>query len=223
MLRTIKNINGAYKSGIETLHFNSKNKSFFLIRNLPKLQDVAIPICYDTIATGNFKPINRTTFSLFNDQNFFKAHYNFRQEKNLSEDTIYIKILLPQDDAFFSDRFRYLFNFGCMVRAVKSDSTFIKIPKSVMKNCESTFLSFLVQDLYPQWCIEEEKCYQRIYFRIFNLLRVNNKENYFTITLWNFNECFVERMDVENDIIYFDGKNNIHWRGKNFKKVNKKG
>jgi hypothetical protein len=218
ILKTLKNISGVYKCAGETLSVNGRTNTFFLKRPLSKLEDVVTPICYDTLAKGNFKVLTNNTIVLSNDRNFFKLYFDFKHEKNLSQDTLYIHVLLPEDDAFFSNRFRYLINFGFLMRQLKSDSTFIKIPKAMIPYCQSPSLSFLIQDLYPQ-CIEEGKCYQRIYFRVFNSLDFKNGENYFTITLKNFNECFVEKMDVENDIIYFDGKDDILWRGKNYKRA----
>lgn len=217
---TQKTIDGIYVYAGEYLHVSQKNKKFFLIRNQPKAQDVVIPICYDTIAKGHIKEVCSNVFSLFNDNNFSKVQFDIKQMNRFSEDTLYIMIELPQDDAFFPNRFRCLFSFSCIVSVVKADSLFIKVPRNVMTECESTFsLSLLMQDLYPQWCIEEEKCYQRIYFRIFDLVRINNRDNCLVISLKNFDECFVERIDVKNELIYFDGNNSILWRGKEYRRT----
>lgn len=215
---SLKALAGVYKFGQETISLDTKDNTFFLKRFWPKSQDVVIPVCYDTIAKGHFKILNKSTVVLLNDKCFLKAHYDFKQERRLSEDTVYIKIAPPQDDAFFSGRFRYLFNLGCIMNQIRSDSTFLKIPKNKIGNCQSPFLSFLIQDLSPQTCREDERCYQRIYFRIFESLGMGNDKNYFTISLPGFTECFVERMDVDNDYIYFDGRN-LFWRGNEYKKV----
>jgi hypothetical protein len=141
------------------------------------------------------------------------------KKKKLSDDSIYFQIILPKDDAFSANRFRYYLNGFAGMIYIKSDSSFIKVPKQKGLKFESTNLNFLIQDLSPKNCIEEQKCYQRIYFRIFNNIAINNNSNYFTITLPDFNECYVERMDVENDFVYFDGMNNIFWHGKVYKKM----
>jgi hypothetical protein len=75
-----------------------------------------------------------------------------------------------------------------------------------------------IKDNYPN-CEIGKKSYQRIYFNVFENLNKRLSSNYFTITLLNFNECFVERMDLDNDLIYFNSKNSILWRGKEYKKV----
>lgn len=218
ILRTLKNINGEYKSAGETLSFDGKKNIFFLKRSLPKSEDLATPICYDTLAKGSFKVLTNNSIVLSNDNKFFKLNFDFIHERKFSQDTIYIHVLLPHDDAFFPSRFRYIFNFACLMRQIKSDSAFIKIPRNMIPYCQSPYLSFLIQDLHPQ-CQEDEKCYQRIYFRVFKILDFSNIDNYFTIKLKNFSECFVEKMDVENDILYFDGKDKILWRGKKYIKV----
>jgi len=217
-LKTLDNINGSFKCGIETISFNSKKGTFYLKRSLPKLQDAIIPLCYDTIAKGSFRVISNDVITLANDKSFRNIKFDFKQETKLSADTAYYKIVLPKDDAFFPGRFRYFISTRCQKGPGQSDSTFIAIPKSA-NYCQSRFLNLLVQDLHPQWCIEEEKCYQRAFFRIFNSLEYDIHNNYFTITLLNFDECFVERMDVDNDLIYFNGKNSVLWRGKEYKRI----
>ena len=219
LVKTGKGIDGEYKCGMETLFFNSKNGSFFLKRSLPKAEDVAIPICYDTIAKGGFKFLAGNTVLLSNDKNFSNVGFDLKQEKGLSDDTVYIKVVLPQDDAFFPGRFRFLFNFECAVRQMKSDTSLIKIPRTTLNICRSYVLSFTIQDLTPQWTIEEEKTYQRFFFKIFDRAHIDKSDNYFTVSLFNFNECYVERMDVENDLVYFDGKDTIIWRGKEYKRA----
>jgi hypothetical protein len=218
MLKTLNNIDGSFKCGVETICFNSKKNTFYLIRSSPKVQDAVIPLCYDTIAKGGFRVISSDVITLISDKNFRKIKFDVRQEKKLSGDSLYFKIVLPHDDAFFPGRFRYFITTSCQIGSGKSDSTFIAIPKS-SNYCQSRFLNLLVQDLSPIWCIEEEKCYQRAFFRIFSSWEFDEQNNYFTITLSNFDECFVERMDVDKDLIYFNGKGSVLWRGKEYKKV----
>lgn len=222
IVNTPNKISGAYKCGDETIHFNSKGNTFCLKRLLPKIiNDAIVPFCYDTIAAGNFKVINNNVIALFNNNNYNKVYYSVKQEKKLSEDTIYFKIVLPNDDAFFARRFRYCFYFDVPFYQIKSDSAFIPIPKNVISNQYSQMfiLSLLIKDLNPLGRVEEAKCYQRTSFNIFKSVEYNLGYNYFTINLLNFTECFVERMDVDNDLVYFNGKNSILWRGREFKKI----
>ncbi|MEO8415637.1 MAG: hypothetical protein ABI472_18385 [Ginsengibacter sp.] len=213
-------INGVFKFGNEFFYLNINSKSFYLKRaNVTKFQDVVIPVCYDTIAKGNFKILTKNVISLCNDKNFHKISFDFKQEKKLSDDSIYFQVILPIDDAFSANRFRYHLNGFAGMIYIKSESSFNKVPKQKGVKYESTVLNFLIQDLTPENCIEEEKCYQRIYFRIFYNLTINNNSNYFTITLPDFNECYVERMDVENDFVFFDGKNSIFWHGNEYKRL----
>lgn len=222
IVNTTKKISGAYKCGDETIYFDTRGNTFYLKRFLPKIiNDVIVPFCYDTIAEGNFKVINNNVIALFNNKNYHKVYYGIKQEKKLSEDTIYFKIVLPNDDAFFARRFRYSFYFDVPTYQKTFDNTFVPIPKNVITNqySQTFLLSLLIKDLNPLGRVEEAKCYQRTSFNIFNSVEYNLSYNYFTITLLNFNECFVERMDVDNDLIYFNGENSILWRGKEYKKV----
>ncbi len=216
----LDSITGIYKCGNENLYLNLNTSSFCLKRSLPKFQDVGIPICYDTIAKGSFKMKTKNLFILFNDKNFMKTDFNIEQENKLSDDSIYFQIIIPKDDAFSSNRFRYYLNGFSGAFYINSEKSFIKIPKrkGIKYGTTTTSLNFLIRDLLPQDCSEEEKCYQRICFRIFNDFLIDGKSNFFTIMLPNFTECYVERMDVDGDFIFFDGKS-IFWRGKEYKKI----
>lgn len=216
-------IGGAYKCGDETIYFDLRGNSFYLKRFLPKIiNDAIVPFCYDTIAKGNFKVINRNVIALFNKKNFNKVAYSVKQEKKLSEDTIYFNIVLPNDDAFFARRFRYVFYFDAPSYQITFDSTFVPIAKNKISNqySQTFLLSLFIKDLNPLGSVEQSKSYQRTTFNIFKSVEYNLSYNYFTITLLNFNECFVERMDVDNELIYFNGRNSVLWRGREFKKVN---
>lgn len=222
IVNTANKISGAYKCGDETIYFDSRGNTFYLKRFLPKIiNDAIVPFCYDTIAQGNFKVINNSVITLFNNKNFHKVYYSIKQEIKLSEDTIYFKILLPNDDAFFARRFRYSFYFDVPLYQRTSDSAFVLVPKNVITNqySQTFLLSLLIKDLNPLGRVEEARCYQRTSFNIFNSVEYNLNYNYFTITLLNFTECFVERIDLDNDLIYFNGKNSILWRGKEYKRV----
>jgi hypothetical protein len=210
-------ISGIYKAGLEILSMDSKSNIFTLRRTKTKFQDVSIPICYDTIAKGSFQFINNGVYQLNNDSNFHKVYFKFNQETRLSEDTCYFEMILPDEDAFVLGRFNYMFRFGCS-GSYNSRERIIKIPKSKIFDCENNSLGLVIQDLFP-YCNEDQRCSQRIYFRIFDLLSIDRHSNYFTTTLDNFNECYVEKVDVSNEYIFFNG-HSIFWRGKEYKKIN---
>jgi hypothetical protein len=210
-------IDGIYKSGEETLYVNSKSGIFYLKRSRPKMQDVALSICYDTIASGVFHKINYNIFKFNNDRNYNQAKYNFNQNHKFSDDTLYFEIILPNESAFTPNRFEYQFKLSCSGE-IHSTKNIIKISKKDLRDCDNNTLGFVIQDLSP-YCSEGKKCNQRIYFRIFDLLNLAHFNNYFTIALLNFSECYVEKIDVQDELIYYNGRDEIQWRGRRYRRI----
>jgi hypothetical protein len=158
ILDKLNKISGTYKCGDETIYFDSKGNTFYLKKSLPNLiNDAIMPFCYDTIAQGNFKVINNNVLTFFNNKNFHKVYYSIMQERKFSEDTIYFKIMIPNDDAFFPKRFRYRFYFDVPLYERTSDTAFVLIPKNVISNqySQTFFLSLLIKDLSPIGRVEE--------------------------------------------------------------------
>ncbi len=92
------------------------------------------------------------------------------------------------------------------------------LPKKKVSLSATYDFSLIIKDAYPATCWAGHKCFQRIYFKVFNKFEFDRVSNFFTITLYNFDECFVERMDVDNDFILVDG-GEIRWRGKVYKRI----
>ncbi len=77
-----KIITGVYQSGDELLNVMSDN-TFYLKRIAPKYQnDVVLPICYDTIAKGNWVLAKEGVLKLANDSDFEKIYFDIKQQKN---------------------------------------------------------------------------------------------------------------------------------------------
>lgn len=121
-------ITGIYKSGRELIYINKKNHLFYIKRTAPKLSDVVNPECTDTIAKGNWQLIKNGILKLNNSTDFEKIAFNIEQQ-NIKSDSIYIKIVLPKDDAFFERRFEYEFHFHFGMGNFKSTKNIIVLPK----------------------------------------------------------------------------------------------
>ena len=209
---------GVYQSGNEQLHIKPDN-TFYLNRTAPKYHnDVVMPICYDTIAKGNWVSAKEDVLRLTNDSDFEKIDFDIKQEKKFSNDSIYVQILLPHDDAFFEGRFEYELYFLYGTGTYEINKNMFALPKKKVSASAANNFSLIIKDEYPATCWPGQKCYQRIFFKVFDNFEFDHISNYFTITLDNFNECFVERMDVGNDFILIDG-NDIYWRGNIYKRI----
>jgi hypothetical protein len=212
-----ESIIGVYQVGREVIYLMPNN--LFYLRRTKQLNDVIIPECTDTIAKGKWQLFKKELLWLKNSLDYNQIAFDIKQVKNFSEYSIYIKIKLPIDDAFFKGRFQIDFFFFDGIVNYQSTSDYIVLPKDKVTRSSTTCnFSLSIKDVYPN-CNPGKKCYQRIYFNVFESLRKEVSLNCFVITLPNFDECFVERMDVDNDLIYHNGKNSILWRGKEYKKV----
>lgn len=210
---------GVYKSGQEILHMT--REGFYLERTKRTYQnDVVVPECDSVIAKGNWQLMKHGigVAKLTNDSGFFRVAFQIRQEKLLSDDTIYIKVILPHDDAFFEGRFAYRLFFWNGAGNYVSEKSIIAIPRErVTSNGKRLNFSLYISDREPN-CGEGRKCYHRLSFRVFDDFDADSDANCFTVTLPGFNKCFVDRLDVENDFIYIDG-NSIYWRGNKYKRI----
>ena len=208
---------GVYKSNNEReLLFIDQGNRFYDKRLKSRNQDVIVPEC-DTLAKGSWKFISNGIVKLSNDSNFQKINFNIREEKKDSNDTIYIKVLMPIEDGFFEGRFAYNIHFECGSSSnFQSNKNLIMIPRNKIYDCKNNRFSFLIQDLSPD-CLIGKKCYQRIFFNVFDDYKFKHDSNYFTITLNDFNQCFVEAMDVDDEFLFIDN-NSIYWKGNVYKK-----
>jgi hypothetical protein len=35
----------------------------------------------------------------------------------------------------------------------------------------------------------------------------------------NFSECYVEKIDVQDELIYYNGRDEIQWRGRRYRRI----
>lgn len=95
---------------------------------------------------------------------------------------------------------------------------FSKPEFAIGKKGEGVTFNLTIKNIAPN-CDFGTKCYQRIYFNIFEGYRPkNSNSNFFTITLKNFNQCFYEAMDIDGELIGIEGEK-LFWRGNIYKKI----
>ena len=215
----IKDPVGQYKSDNGVQFFIRKDSSFYMLKGHNKAFDAAIPGC-DTISKGTWRFFSESVLKLSNDKAFQKVRFNISEENRLSGDSIYLKIDLPKDDAFFDGRFKYQITVMGKIDFLDSTSPIIVLPKKkIFENGNLYYhLGLTIQDLSPLNCKLNGRCYQRIYFNIFEDYKLNTKSNYFTIKLTDFNDCYVERADVDNQLLFI-ADNKMHWQDVDFVRV----
>jgi hypothetical protein len=215
----LKSFVGQYKSSDGSQFIIRKDGSFFILKGHNKFFDAAIAGC-DTISKGYWHFFSESAIKLANDKNFRTVKFTELEENKFSKDSIYLKIELPKDDAFFDGRFKYQIIIMGRIDFLESTKSMIAIPKKkVFENGDLYYhLGLMIQDLSPLNCKLNGKCYQRIYFNIIDDYGLNTKSNYFTIRLTDFNNCYVECADVDNQLVFITDSR-IHWQDIDFTRV----
>lgn len=210
---------GQYKSPNGLDFFINRDSTFYMLKRQSKAFDAAIPGC-DTIAKGTWHFCSESLLKLSNDAAFQNVRFDILEENRLSEDSIYFKIDLPKDEAFYDGKFKFQITVMGKIDVVDSTSPMIILSKKKIFQKGDLYyhLSLTIQDLSPLNCKLNGRCYQRIYFNIFEDYKLNAKSNYFTIKLKDFNDCYVERADVDDQLVLLIN-NKVHWQDIEFLKV----
>jgi len=208
----IKNLTGRYQTVDGLLFFIKSDSSFCILKGHHIAFDAAFGGC-DTIAKGKWAFFSKSLLKLSDDINYKNVKFSIIEENRLSDDSVYFKVDLAKDNDFFNGRFKYEVTILGKIDFIESISSVIILPKKkVFYNSNSFYhLGLVIQDLYPLGCRLNGKCYQKIFFNVFEDQKLNTKANYFTIKLANFNDCFVERANVENEFVVMT-KNKVQWR-----------
>lgn len=170
----------------------------------------------DTLATGLWNQ-RKTFITLKNRQGFNRIEYSIVEAEMKSKDSLYFKVLLPEEDAL---DYR-IFRFSIIPSPLYGQFQEFSKPEFAISNKMQGYVtfSFTIKNIAPN-CDYGDKCYQRISFMVFENYRPKDTNaNSFTITLNNFNQCFYEAMDVDGEIIGVEG-DSLFWRGNIYRKVN---
>ena len=135
--------------------------------------------------------------------------YDIKKEKKLSQDSLYIQVVFPND--FQPVKLNFTFNHNNN-KSITTDKTNIVLPKSKYledKRTATNQISFSVNanvsgtELYKS----------RILFKIFEESIDTEKFNSLIISLPNFDRCFFEFEPYNQELIYVKAKNKILWQG----------
>lgn len=208
------NMVGHYQKikGNELLILNG-NKSFFCLRNYIQKSDVVSPLC-DTLAIGAWNQ-RKTFITLKNSNDFNKIQYSILESELNSKDSIYFKIVFPQEDALDYNIFKFAIVTSPMYGQYNESS---KPEFAIARKGDVMAFNFSIKNIAPN-CDFGTKCYQRIYFNVFEGYRPErSSSNFFTITVKNFNQCFYGAMDVDGEVVGIEG-DSLFWRGNIYKKI----
>ncbi|SKC95302.1 hypothetical protein SAMN05660461_0332 [Chitinophaga ginsengisegetis] len=208
-------ISGRYQkvNGKELLFLND-NKTFLCIRNQVQKPDVIVPLC-DTLAKGFWE--QRAGFVILKNSNDFnKMDYAIEESEMSSGDSVYFKIILPEEDALNYSNFKFSIITspltGQFIEAGKPEFAISK------KSWGDVTFGLVIRNIAPG-SDYGTKSYHRIYFNVFEDYRPRNSRfNLFTITIKNFNQCFYEAMDIGGEVIGIES-NGLFWRGNTYRKV----
>jgi len=206
---------GQYKEakGDEILIFNDDN-TFVCLRNNHQKSDAVVSRC-DTLAAGNWNQ-RKTFISLKNNINYNKIEYSIVESEFNSKDSLYFKIILPQEDALDYDIFKFALITSPMYGHFNESS---KSEFAISKKGDGVAFNLIIKNIGPN-CDFGKKCYQRIYFNVFEGYRPKkSRSNFFTITINNFTQCFYEAMDLDGEIIGIES-DKLYWKGNIYEKIN---
>lgn len=199
-------------NGTELLILND-DKSFLYLRNKFQKSDVVVPLC-DTLAKG-FWEMRNTFITLKNKNDFNKIDYSISESAIKNKDSIYIKIIFPKEDANSYKIFNYTLITSPMYGQIHES---IKPEFAILAKGENIIYSLFMKNIAPN-CDYGVKCYQRIYFKIFeNYKPQSSSSNFFTITIKNFNQCFYEAMDINGEVIGIEN-HSLFWRESEYRLI----
>lgn len=164
---------------------------------------------------GKWSIIDNNILTLISENYYLKQKgfkYEVKKENKFSNDSLYIEVVLPDD--FDQGEMEFTFNNN---KSIKTDQTKITLPKSkyLWKNKLSTNqiqlnigVNVLGSTIYRS----------RTMFEIFDDSFDTEANNYLTISLPNFDRCFIEFEPYFKELIQIKDKNKLFWKGLEWKK-----
>lgn len=152
-------------------------KTFFCLRNYVQKSDVVTLLC-DTLAIGEWN--QRKTFTTVKNSNDFnKVQYSILESELSSKDSIYFKIVLPQEDALDYNIFKFAIVTSAMYGQYNESS---KPEFAIAKKGDVASFNLSIKNIAPN-CDFGTKYYQRIYFNVFEGYKSQNKTPIFLQSL----------------------------------------
>ena len=217
-LISTKKFSGTFQSTNQRICL--KQDGSFCIHKIKTNLDVITAECVDTIAIGKWELLNKYTVILKNNIDYNKIKYNIAYEKGAADDSFYIEVNLPDDKSFFKGKFTYAYFFPNGIGNFQTSNNHLVLPKNKINRGQNFTFTLNIKNEFPN-CHPGKRCYQRIYFQIFELLFASTAKNHIIINIPSFNECFIEQLDLDNELMSIDANKNINWDGIEYKRISK--
>lgn len=214
------NLAGIYKQNNSTKKLELNPLGDFILYNAEIDTDFVIEQC-EYASKGKWEQLTNDIIEITSEDYSFKQEgfkYDLIKENKLSQDTLYIKINMPQ---FFSyqrakDAIHFFFYFNHN-NVITTTEPFIKLSKEkhLWKNNNNNYISF---NIYTN-ASETPFVKSRLEFDVFQDYIDTGKYNYLTFTLPNFDLCFFDFEPFKHELIYLKNENELVWQGDIWKKV----
>lgn len=204
---------GVYKIKDSEQKLELDSKGLYTLYNPDSFGHLATDFC-EYSSKGQWKKISSDVIDLTSENYYLKQDgfkYDLKQESKLSQDSVYIDVILPKD---FEDvanlEFDFLFNYKTSKR-IRSVNNRIKLSKKDyslvgIKNQLTLNLMFNAKG--------ERFFNNRLNYNILQDYPLDVKKfNYFTISLPNFNQCFFDFEPYYHSYVYVKDKKTLMWKG----------
>lgn len=175
---------------------------------------------------GQWRQISNDVLEITSENYYQKQDgftYDLRKDNKFSQDSLYIKINLPDSLIYYKNgtpvNFSFIFN-NDVSKSILTNKSFICLPK---KNYLMSKTSNLVNRNHIAFSLNANisgtALYKsRILFEIFEADIDTEKTNYLTINLPNFDLCFFEFEPYNQELILIKNENELIWQGKSWEK-----
>ena len=220
-IATLKELKGIYvrHGGSEKIEF--KSDGTFILYNL--LQDCSVFVEQCEIASkGKWNLKSNDVLELTSENYYLKQKgydYELKKENKLSQDSLYIKIIFPENYEPNVKMFFLFVNYESE-KIIETENKILVIPKSEYLWSKSSHLTsinriyFSIKAKVPKITMYRS----RIFFDIFEEDIDTDETNYLTITLPYFDRCFLEFKPVK-DLIYIKDDRHLFWKSDIWKRL----
>jgi hypothetical protein len=208
-------LQGAYKRNKSSEKLVLNSEGTYILKKAEISFTPIIEQC-EISSKGKWSVLSSDVLELTSEDNYLKQkgfEYELKKESKLSQDSVYIKVILPNDYAP-SIKLNFCFNNN-ISKSIETEKTFIAIPKSkYLWTKSSNSINKNQIHFSVNANISGATLYNsRILFEIFEEDIDTEKSNFFTITLPYFDRCFFEFEPLNKELIYFKNGNQLFWQG----------
>lgn len=223
-MATLKDLCGTYIRQGNSMKIELCSDGTFVLYNPSQSQ---FPYCgviieqSEIASKGKWKLKSSDVLELTSENYYLRQkgyEYELKKENKFSQDSLYIKIIFPDDYTPDANNY-FLFVKHGSEKSIETDKNFLVIPKSEYLYSKKSH-SISINRIY--FSIKANtyghKVYRsRLLFNIFEEDIDTDETNYLTITLPYFDISFFE-FEPLKDLIYIKNENKLYWRGDVWKK-----